>query len=120
MALAPMLLVAALGAPWLAPFDPAKQSLIEKRAKPGGKFHLGADEFGFATAPLIGCERLVGSSLSAARVMRPMPSSFRPCSTGVSPCSWSNAMRLVCRYAAIPRKTAHVLLRWRCRTAPLP
>ena len=33
-------------APWLAPYDPARQSLIEKRAKPGGKFLLGADEFG--------------------------------------------------------------------------
>ena len=33
-------------APWLAPHDPAKQSLIEKRARPGGKFLLGADEFG--------------------------------------------------------------------------
>ena len=33
-------------APWLAPADPAKQSLIEKRARPGGKFLLGADEFG--------------------------------------------------------------------------
>src|SRR6185295_13204063 len=39
-------LAAAVAAPWLAPFDPAKQSLIEKRAKPGGKFLLGADEFG--------------------------------------------------------------------------
>jgi peptide/nickel transport system permease protein len=41
-----VLLVAAAGAPWLAPADPAKQSLIEKRAKPSGKFLLGADEFG--------------------------------------------------------------------------
>src|SRR5262245_18643591 len=40
------LLLSAIGAPWLAPADPAKQSLIEKRAKPGGKFLLGADEFG--------------------------------------------------------------------------
>ncbi len=40
------LLLAAVGAPWLAPADPAKQSLIEKRARPGGKFLLGADEFG--------------------------------------------------------------------------
>jgi peptide/nickel transport system permease protein/oligopeptide transport system permease protein len=40
------LVVAAAGAPWLAPADPAKQSLIEKRARPGGKFLLGADEFG--------------------------------------------------------------------------
>ena len=41
-----LLLVAAAGAPWLAPSDPARQSLIEKRARPGGKFLLGADEFG--------------------------------------------------------------------------
>ena len=33
-------------APWLAPYDPTRQSLIEKRAKPGGKYWLGADEFG--------------------------------------------------------------------------
>src|SRR5712664_3330735 len=46
LAIVVLLLIAALGAPWLAPFDPAKQSLIEKRAKPGGKFLLGADEFG--------------------------------------------------------------------------
>src|SRR4026209_2858864 len=36
----------AAGARWRAPADPAKQSLIEKRARPGGKFLLGADEFG--------------------------------------------------------------------------
>ena len=41
-----VLVVCAAGAPWLAPADPAKQSLIEKRAKPGGKYLLGADEFG--------------------------------------------------------------------------
>src|SRR5580704_18637874 len=41
-----LLMVAAAGAPWLAPADPAKQSLIEKRARPGVKFLLGADEFG--------------------------------------------------------------------------
>jgi len=38
-------LTAAL-APWLAPHDPARQSLIEKRARPGAKYLLGADEFG--------------------------------------------------------------------------
>ena len=38
-------LTAAL-APWVAPYDPARQSLIEKRARPGAKFWLGADEFG--------------------------------------------------------------------------
>ena len=36
----------ALSAPWIAPYDPARQSLIEKRTKPGGKYWLGADEFG--------------------------------------------------------------------------
>ncbi len=41
-----LLVIAAVGAPWLAPTDPAKQSLIEKRARPGNKFLLGADEFG--------------------------------------------------------------------------
>jgi peptide/nickel transport system permease protein len=41
-----LLAVAAAGAPWLAPADPAKQSLVEKRARPGEKFLLGADEFG--------------------------------------------------------------------------
>ncbi len=41
-----LLVVAAVGAPWLAPADPAKQSLIEKRARPDNKFLLGADEFG--------------------------------------------------------------------------
>jgi peptide/nickel transport system permease protein len=41
-----LLVVAAAGAPWLAPADPAKQNLIEKRARPGEKFLLGADEFG--------------------------------------------------------------------------
>jgi len=40
------LLGAALLAPWLAPYDPGKQSLIEKRTRPGGKYLLGADEFG--------------------------------------------------------------------------
>jgi peptide/nickel transport system permease protein len=40
-----LVLVAAL-APLLAPYDPARQSLFEKRAKPGAKYLLGADEFG--------------------------------------------------------------------------
>jgi ABC-type dipeptide/oligopeptide/nickel transport system permease subunit len=46
LALVLALLGGAALAPWLAPRDPAKQSLIEKRAKPGAKFLLGADEFG--------------------------------------------------------------------------
>jgi len=33
-------------APWLAPYDPTRQSLIEKRTRPGAKYLLGADEFG--------------------------------------------------------------------------
>jgi len=46
LALIVVLTVSAALAPWLAPYDPARQSLIEKRAKPGAKFWLGADEFG--------------------------------------------------------------------------
>jgi peptide/nickel transport system permease protein len=41
-----VLALSALLAPWLAPYDPARQSLIEKRARPGVKYVLGADEFG--------------------------------------------------------------------------
>ncbi len=46
LAIVLVLLVTAAGAPWLAPADPAKQDLIEKRSQPGGKFVLGAAEFG--------------------------------------------------------------------------
>ena len=46
LALVSVLAASALLAPWVAPYDPARQSLIEKRARPGGKFVLGADEFG--------------------------------------------------------------------------
>jgi ABC-type dipeptide/oligopeptide/nickel transport system permease subunit len=46
LALVVLLALSALLAPWLAPYDPARQSLIEKRAQPGGKYLLGADEFG--------------------------------------------------------------------------
>src|SRR4029453_15430902 len=41
-----VLAVSAALAPWLAPYDPARQSLVEKRSKPGAKYWLGADEFG--------------------------------------------------------------------------
>jgi ABC-type dipeptide/oligopeptide/nickel transport system permease subunit len=41
-----VLALSAALAPWLAPHDPARQSLSEKRATPGGKYLLGADEFG--------------------------------------------------------------------------
>src|SRR5580765_7943204 len=46
LALIVVLAVSAALAPWLAPYDPARQSLIEKRTRPGGKYWLGADEFG--------------------------------------------------------------------------
>jgi len=46
LAIVAVLVVSAVFAPWLAPQDPGKQSLVEKRTKPGGKFLLGADEFG--------------------------------------------------------------------------
>jgi peptide/nickel transport system permease protein len=41
-----VLTLSAALAPWLAPYDPGRQSLIEKRARPGAKYILGADEFG--------------------------------------------------------------------------
>ncbi len=46
LALVIVLAASAALAPWVAPYDPARQSLVEKRAKPGAKYLLGADEFG--------------------------------------------------------------------------
>ena len=46
LALVLVLAASAVLAPWVAPYDPARQSLIEKRARPGAKYVLGADEFG--------------------------------------------------------------------------
>jgi peptide/nickel transport system permease protein len=46
LAVVAVLAVTAVTAPWLAPQDPGKQSLIEKRKPPGAKYLLGADEFG--------------------------------------------------------------------------
>ena len=43
LALVVVLGLSAVLAPWVAPYDPARQSLIEKRARPGGKYLLGAD-----------------------------------------------------------------------------
>jgi peptide/nickel transport system permease protein len=40
------LFLVAVFAPFLSPKDPTLQSLPDKRTKPGGKFILGADEFG--------------------------------------------------------------------------
>jgi peptide/nickel transport system permease protein len=38
--------LAAIFAPWLAPFDPAEQSIIDRLASPGGDYLLGTDQFG--------------------------------------------------------------------------
>src|SRR5690349_21755121 len=46
LVLVAVLALTAVLAPWIAPYDPTHQSLIEKRARPGTKFWLGADEFG--------------------------------------------------------------------------
>jgi len=46
LALVALLALSAALAPWIAPYDPTRQSLIEKRAGPGSKYWLGADEFG--------------------------------------------------------------------------
>src|SRR5881296_1214649 len=46
LALIVVLALSAVLAPWLAPYDPTRQSLVEKRSKPGAKYWLGADEFG--------------------------------------------------------------------------
>lgn len=40
------LLISAVFAPWLAPYDPTEQHLPDKRTRPGSKYLLGADEFG--------------------------------------------------------------------------
>jgi peptide/nickel transport system permease protein len=41
-----ILVLTAVFAPWLAPYDPAAQSLFDRRAVPGGEYLLGADAFG--------------------------------------------------------------------------
>jgi peptide/nickel transport system permease protein len=41
-----ILTVSAILAPLLAPHDPAKQTLLDKRSTPFGKYLLGADQFG--------------------------------------------------------------------------
>jgi peptide/nickel transport system permease protein len=46
LAVVALVLVVAVGAPYLAPHDPYLQSLPDRRAAPGGRFPLGADEFG--------------------------------------------------------------------------
>ena len=46
LAIVALLLITAIGAPWLAPRDPIQQRLIDKRQSPGAKYWLGADEFG--------------------------------------------------------------------------
>src|SRR5262245_1668830 len=46
LAIVALLVVTAAGAPWRAPRGPTRQTLIDKRASPGAKYWLGADEFG--------------------------------------------------------------------------
>lgn len=46
LAIIVLLVVVAVFAPYLAPKDPSAQSLLNRRAEPGGEFLLGADEFG--------------------------------------------------------------------------
>lgn len=46
LAIVVLLSVAAIAAPILAPADPARQTLDDKRMKPGSEYLLGADEFG--------------------------------------------------------------------------
>ena len=41
-----LVVLVAVGAPYLAPHDPYAQSLPDRRAAPGARFLLGADEFG--------------------------------------------------------------------------
>ncbi|WP_159349602.1 ABC transporter permease [Roseomonas harenae] len=38
--------LAAIFAPWLAPFDPTEQNIIDRLASPGGDYLLGTDQFG--------------------------------------------------------------------------
>jgi peptide/nickel transport system permease protein len=40
------ILLAALLAPWISPFDPADQNIIDRLAPPGGDYVLGTDQFG--------------------------------------------------------------------------
>jgi peptide/nickel transport system permease protein len=52
-----LLIVAAVFAPYLAPADPARQTLEDRRMPPGSKYLLGADEFGrdIASRLIYGC-----------------------------------------------------------------
>lgn len=40
------ILLAAVLAPWLAPFDPAEQNILDRLQPPGGDYPLGTDQFG--------------------------------------------------------------------------
>src|SRR5262245_54891482 len=46
LAVIALVVVVGVGAPYLAPRDPYRQSLPDRRAAPSGRFPLGADEFG--------------------------------------------------------------------------
>src|SRR5258705_12716808 len=69
LAIVALLLVAALGAPWLAAACHAQGSLVVERGERGGEFLFGADEFGRGILPLLflwSRARLAVSALSAS------------------------------------------------------
>jgi len=41
-----LILIGAVFAPWLAPFDPTEQNIIDRLQPPGGDYLLGTDQFG--------------------------------------------------------------------------
>jgi len=45
-ALTLLIVLAAVFAPWIAPFDPTEQNIIDRLAPPGGEYWLGTDQFG--------------------------------------------------------------------------
>jgi len=73
LALALLLVVAALAAPWLAPSDPAAQNLVIRLAAPSGSHWMGTDElgrdilsrvlFGARVSMLVGASVVLGAGL---------------------------------------------------------
>ncbi|HEY4254338.1 MAG TPA: ABC transporter permease, partial [Roseomonas sp.] len=41
-----LIVLGAVLAPWIAPFDPAEQNIIDRLQGPGGDYLLGTDQFG--------------------------------------------------------------------------
>jgi len=73
LALALLLVIAALAAPWLAPNDPAAQNLVIRLAAPNGSHWMGTDElgrdilsrvlFGARVSMLVGASVVLGAGL---------------------------------------------------------